>query len=250
LVVSRINIIIIGLLSSIFLIFSCISLNLKHYYLELNPHKVKHTSKSLSPVPKITLKDREVKEDLCKSTSSICEVVDLEDKNLTHLSNDNFKPLLKKGIFSKDEKKVSSLVSIEKSDLKKLSNPFRKSSINELELKISRLLEEKPIRFKKNSGTVNREGREILDEIITLLFLEKSNFIIEIYGHTDAGGKRKINRFLSQKRADEVKKYLIEKGFPSKKINSVGFGEESLLLKDKPYSHKNRRVEIHIKRKE
>ncbi len=114
--------------------------------------------------------------------------------------------------------------------------------------KISTLLKNSKINFKRNSGKIRKEGRKVLDKVSKML-LGKDNILIEIEGHTDAGGKEKINLWISQKRADGVKKYLIKKGIKADIITAKGFGEKKLLLPKTPYNPSNRRVEIHLKRK-
>jgi outer membrane protein OmpA-like peptidoglycan-associated protein len=114
--------------------------------------------------------------------------------------------------------------------------------------KISLLLKNNKINFKRNSGKIRKEGKKVLDEISKLL-KGKENILIEVQGHTDAGGKEKINLWISQARADGVKKYLIKKGIKADIITAKGFGEKKLLLVKTPYDPSNRRVEIHLKRK-
>jgi len=113
---------------------------------------------------------------------------------------------------------------------------------------ISSLLKNNKITFKRNSGKIRKEGRKVLDDIAKLL-KGKENILIDVEGYTDAGGKEKINLWISQARADGVKKYLIKKGIKADIITAKGFGEKKLLLPKTPYNPSNRRVEIHLKRK-
>ncbi len=57
-----------------------------------------------------------------------------------------------------------------------------------------------------------------------------------------------MNKALSLKRAEAVKRYLQSKGVNPDKIQAVGFGEEDLIDRTNPYSPINRRVEIEIRR--
>jgi len=109
-------------------------------------------------------------------------------------------------------------------------------------------LEKSPITFQKNSENLSDRGEEVLDEIFFLVVGENDLFL-EIEGHTDAGGNSGVNQWISQKRADRVKKYLIQKGILAKDIKAIGFGEDKLLFKDQPYKKENRRVDIYIKRR-
>ena len=69
---------------------------------------------------------------------------------------------------------------------------------------------------------------------------------IEVRGHTDSVGKYQSNMRLSQRRADSVKKYLVEKGIESRRIRSVGFGPSSPIADNRTAAGrgKNRRIEI------
>ena len=70
-----------------------------------------------------------------------------------------------------------------------------------------------------------------------------------IVGHTDTTGPNARNEALSMKRAEKVKKYLIERGVTATNIQVSGMGERSLLVKtpDNTKEPKNRRVEITIR---
>ena len=132
-------------------------------------------------------------------------------------------------------------------DVQKVEPSTTKNLKSEQE-KISELLKNSKINFKRNSGKIRAEGKKVLDKVAKLLE-GKENILIEIQGHTDAGGKEKINLWISQARADGVKKYLIKKGIKANIITAEGFGEKRLLLPKTPYDPSNRRVEIHLKRK-
>ncbi len=69
-------------------------------------------------------------------------------------------------------------------------------------------------------------------------------FRFEIGGHTDASGSSEYNRSLSEQRADTVRRFLIDKGVSPDRLESVGHGENSLLLPNDPQNPDNRRVEI------
>jgi len=252
---SRINIIIIGLLSSIFLIFLCISLHTEKYYEELNPKKVKNCTKRLNPKPSIPLTDRQNRVVELKKAPSLSNSKSvINDKNLTLIGS-------KKNILLENQKRAISLEKnrtiypiSEYNSSSTISNSNKKTSIpkisqDEIQMKISTLLKNRPINFKKNSGEISQKGKKILDDIFILILLEQDEFMVEVQGHTDAGGKRKVNQWISQKRANRVRSYLIKKGIPSKNIKAEGFGESKLLFIDKPYSQKNRRVEVYIKRR-
>ena len=78
----------------------------------------------------------------------------------------------------------------------------------------------------------------ILNQYKTLQF--------DVEGHTDSTGSDKINDRLSQERADAVRNYLIEHGFPADKIAAKGFGSNNPIGDNKTRKgrQENRRVEI------
>lgn len=100
-----------------------------------------------------------------------------------------------------------------------------------------------PIEFEFGSARVTAAYRPIVDRIAELL---RSNPTLKlvIRGHTDAVGSSAVNAELSRKRADGVKRALIEKGVASQRLESEGMGEEAPLDGQAPESAKNRRVEF------
>ena len=76
----------------------------------------------------------------------------------------------------------------------------------------------------------------------------KKASLIRLEGHCDERGTREYNLALGEKRAIEVKNYLIIQGVSSSKIKIISYGEE------KPVSYgsseedwkQNRRVEISL----
>ncbi len=128
------------------------------------------------------------------------------------------------------------------------SNSVKSSSIKIIEEQISDILKEKHINFYRNRAKITKKGRKTLDEIIFILKKQKDIYI-EVQGHTDASGKAKTNQWISTQRAKSVKNYLGSRGLNPKHIVAKGFGETRLLLKNRPNSAINRRVEIKIKRR-
>jgi len=61
------------------------------------------------------------------------------------------------------------------------------------------------------------------------LLLEYEDMIIELSSHTDAQGPDGYNRKLSSRRANSAKKWLVEKGINSDRIEAVGYGEKFIL---------------------
>jgi len=114
--------------------------------------------------------------------------------------------------------------------------------------KISELLESQRINFVRNHARLTKKSIHTLKEIISIL-KDIPNIEIIVKGYTDAGGKRDINRWISEVRAKRVKEYLGSHGIDIHNIKSKGFGEDDLLDEKNPYNPLNRRVEIEIIRR-
>ena len=99
--------------------------------------------------------------------------------------------------------------------------------------------------FNVNKFTFTAETQVRLVKISQILDGYKTiNFTVE--GHTDDTGSAAYNKKLSQKRAEAVRDYLVEHGFPSNKITAVGYGEERPICptKTRKCRQANRRVDI------
>ena len=68
--------------------------------------------------------------------------------------------------------------------------------------------------------------------------------VVRIEGHADASGVAAVNLALSQKRAEAVREYLVEKGADPSMLMPVGVGANVPKNGKDPYSPENRRVEI------
>ena len=68
------------------------------------------------------------------------------------------------------------------------------------------------------------ESVKALDSLVTVLELNPT-IVIEIMSHTDFVGTTQFNSELSQKRAESVVKYLIEKGINPARLVAKGYGE-------------------------
>lgn len=84
-----------------------------------------------------------------------------------------------------------------------------------------------------------------LNKLVTVL---KSNptYTIQLLGHTDNIGNKSANILLSENRANEVKKYLIQKGIAESRITTRGYGSSKPIANNESDAGraKNRRVEF------
>ena len=102
------------------------------------------------------------------------------------------------------------------------------------------------ILFDVNSATIQSNSYSILDKVGTILS-ENPDLKLKIIGHTDSDGGDEYNLKLSKKRADSIKKYLIDNfNIDSGRLLSIGKGESEPVAsnKTKEGKAKNRRVEF------
>ena len=66
-----------------------------------------------------------------------------------------------------------------------------------------------------------------------------------VAGHTDAAGGESYNQDLSERRADAIKRYLVDKyGIASSDLVTVGYGKSKLKDPANPMADANRRVQV------
>jgi OOP family OmpA-OmpF porin len=93
-----------------------------------------------------------------------------------------------------------------------------------------------------------RQAHEVLDQIVQFTTSHPGSEII-VEGHTDSVGDYRYNKFLSKSRAEVVKKYLVNRGIPETKIETVGRGSENPIASNNTLEGRkqNRRIEIRVK---
>jgi len=105
------------------------------------------------------------------------------------------------------------------------------------------------IYFDFNKATIRPESYPILDSI-SIMLKENPTVIVEIGGHTDERGSRSYNKELSQKRADAVRMYFIERhNIDPSRLIAVGYGEDVPVIRNartETEHQMNRRVEFRI----
>ena len=84
--------------------------------------------------------------------------------------------------------------------------------------------------FDLNSSYVNSSSKIVLDSLAQVLE-EIPKLKLKITSHTDSRGTSKYNDWLSQRRVDKTKAYLISKGVSEDKLITEAYGE-SMLLND------------------
>lgn len=101
------------------------------------------------------------------------------------------------------------------------------------------------VNFVTDSDELTPQSRDILDRVAESL-ADWPEVKVEIGGHTDSVSDGDYNLNLSQRRAEAVRRYLIDKGISAKRLEAKGYGEtRPVATNDTPDGRaRNRRVEL------
>lgn len=102
------------------------------------------------------------------------------------------------------------------------------------------------IYFDYNSSSVSPKAEPQLHSLgKALTSPDLAGSVMMLGGHTDAKGNDGYNLSLSERRAETVRKFLIETyNVPAENLVSAGYGESELKNKADPYAAENRRVQV------
>jgi outer membrane protein OmpA-like peptidoglycan-associated protein len=116
---------------------------------------------------------------------------------------------------------------------------------------IATIVQDKPkidleINFDYNSADISAKSLpsvQALGRALTNAELKGSTFVVA--GHTDAAGGEGYNQELSERRAESIKKYLVDKyGINGSDLVTVGYGKSKLKDPSQPMAEANRRVQV------
>ncbi|WP_027583401.1 OmpA family protein [Bradyrhizobium sp. Ai1a-2] len=116
---------------------------------------------------------------------------------------------------------------------------------------IATIVQDKPkidleINFDYNSAQINAKSLpsvQALGRALTNADLKGSTFVVA--GHTDAAGGEAFNQDLSERRAEAIKRYLVDKyGINGSDLVTVGYGKSKLKDPGQPLAEVNRRVQV------
>lgn len=83
------------------------------------------------------------------------------------------------------------------------------------------------VQFDDGSTELNPTASEKIREIAALLE-DRENIRIHVVGHTDSSGRPSVNRWLSDRRADVVARFLIDQGISPERVTHEGRGQTEL----------------------
>jgi outer membrane protein OmpA-like peptidoglycan-associated protein len=116
---------------------------------------------------------------------------------------------------------------------------------------IAAIVQDKPkidleINFDYNSAEISAKSLtsvQALGRALSNAELKGSTFVVA--GHTDAAGGEVYNQELSERRAESIKKYLVDKyGINGTDLVTVGYGKSKLKDPGQPMAEANRRVQV------
>lgn len=104
------------------------------------------------------------------------------------------------------------------------------------------------IHFEVGSAILKPRSESILDQVALQILAHPEIEMIRIEGHTDSRGEARANLYLSQERADAVRRYLIGRGVPKEMLQAIGHGESHPIAPNATAAgrQRNRRVEFYI----
>ena len=105
------------------------------------------------------------------------------------------------------------------------------------------------VNFEFNKATLTKDSERTLWRAYNAL-LSNSDVRVVITGHTDNVGSQKYNQDLSLKRAQAVKNWLVEKGIESKRMRTVGRGQNEPVASNETEEGRlqNRRIEFYVEK--
>lgn len=104
------------------------------------------------------------------------------------------------------------------------------------------------IYFNENKTNIDPVAAKVLDRDAMIL-KDNPNIKVEIGGHTDFSGSEGARQKISEKRAESVKKYMMDKfNIPGDRMTTKGYGSQKPIAdnKTKEGRAKNRRVEFRV----
>ena len=98
--------------------------------------------------------------------------------------------------------------------------------------------------FDFDKSTIKKGYFNDIDELVAVM-KQYPDLNVTVEGHTDSVGSDAYNKKLSQRRANAIKGYMVNKGIDAKRLTAIGYGEEKPIADNatKEGQAQNRRVE-------
>jgi len=117
----------------------------------------------------------------------------------------------------------------------------------EPELKENQVIRLNKLIFEQGKANITSTSFQELNRLVAIMS-ENPSMQIQLEGHTDYRGSKKLNMELSKQRVNAVKSYLIGKGIQTNRIKAKAYGGTRPLVREQSIeaSEINRRVEVRI----
>lgn len=104
------------------------------------------------------------------------------------------------------------------------------------------------IDFESGGDMLLDSSHQVLDVVAAVLFENPEVWNLQIQGHSDDAGDEDYNLELTQRRAEAVKAYLVEKGISAERLEAEGYGSAMPLVPNTSRRNRNlnRRIEFRI----
>lgn len=108
------------------------------------------------------------------------------------------------------------------------------------------------LNHKDNSEKLTYASRQKLEQISQYLAADGELDLVLVDAYTDSLGARGPNQELSEKRAEEIKQFFVERGIDEQRIETVGHGEDRPVAGNSSELSraKNRRVVVQLSKQE
>ncbi len=143
---------------------------------------------------------------------------------------------------------VRNLLTVSSVPVLKVLTTEEKVTAVSCQAEFSKLLGREQIRFVAGKAIVNPASYPLLNNLAAASG-KCPAVSFEVAGHTDADGPVDLNMALSKGRSDAVVDYLVQKGVPTERMSSVGFGPNQPVADNKTPQgrQQNRRTEFKVK---
>lgn len=103
------------------------------------------------------------------------------------------------------------------------------------------------VNFNNDSAEIRADARPILDEAVAA-FKRYPQLKVEVAGHTDSRASAAYNLDLSQRRAQAVVDYFVQRGIDAGRLSAKGYGKSQPIADNTTADGRaaNRRVELRL----
>ena len=124
--------------------------------------------------------------------------------------------------------------------------PAEPAIVDTPKVNLDDLLAGKVVEFATDSSDLTARARSVLDEVAAIMKANPGR--VEIAGFADSRQTQKYNLWLSERRAESVRRYLVATGLDAGRFQVAEYGESNPVASNNTAGGQqdNRRVEFHV----